>query len=686
MEETEANSEESRENSISLRWADRLCDLTCAAFAGWTLAVHASIGLGGNLYLLLWVATATLLAIGLLIRRLGPRTPFREREAPALELPTVQWMAVLATAVAVNLYLFTGNVIWTWWFCVVVLAVGALHMSASATPSVAIAREPVQAGAGWLWPIAALCCGLTLIAHRPDIDDAFYLNLGVAAADHPGWRLFAQDTMHGVADLPLLLEAYRVHSYELLNGALSFATGIPVAVCFYFISASAASILVPLAYGRLFRNLIPAVWLWGVVCVVAVLIAFGDAHRSHGNFAFVRIWQGKSIFLCVALPLIYAYAIEFVRRPSLRGWLLLAAAQIAGIGLTSSALWGAPFAAGLGLCAGAGLRVRKLPVVVLGVLASSYVIAAGLAVLGSMELAATTAASDPTPVGFHLRQTLQKVLGTGSFHLAAIAAVMATWALWRPGPAQRFAIVVPLGALLLAGPYWENFTRSYATGPSHWRSMWALPLPALFALLLCAPLQWRASTRWRSWAIPTTVAGMAVLLLFLPERMSLGPDSPGTHGARIARPGLKVPPEPYAIALRMREVAPGRNVIVPPKVGAWLPTIHHHAYPLVVRDSYLRRYAKVWGEDESLARALVSRYVAGEEVPPFTPILFEKALDHYAIAAVCVKDSEHSAPIGRLLRDQGFSPIPGEPGYSLWQRAGQDINLSHSNALQNPHP
>ena len=143
--------------------------------------------------------------------------------------------------------------------------------------------------------------------------------------------LLARDTMHGIPGLKLLDPVYRVHSYELWNGMLAYLTGIPAIYWFHWVSASTAAVLVALAHARLLRLVMPRLWPWAVVTVLFVVIAVGETHRWYGNFAFVRLWQGKAIFLYVFAPLVAAYAIEFALRPSRRGWLLLASAQIAHI-------------------------------------------------------------------------------------------------------------------------------------------------------------------------------------------------------------------------------------------------------------------------------------------------------------------------------------------------------------------
>ena len=171
----------------------------------------------------------------------------------------------------------------------------------------------------------------------------------------------------------------------------------------------------------------------------------GDAHRWYGNFAFVRIWQGKSIFLFVFLPLVYAYAVEFALRPTLRSWVLLAAAQIAALGCSSSAVWAAPAGALVAACCAlrptrAGLRRALL----VG-LASAYVLGMGWGMKQALEL-------DREARGGHRRQQTERAgarrrrsarapragqparaaleLVTGHSHLrtATLVALLAAWA------------------------------------------------------------------------------------------------------------------------------------------------------------------------------------------------------------------------------------------------------------------
>ena len=383
---------------------------------------------------------------------------------------------------------------------------------------------------------------LTLVSHRPDVDDAFYMNAAVSTADAPGQALLSLDGMHGIAGLPLYLPVYRVHSFELLNGALSYLTGIPVIYCFHWLSAAAAALLAPLAWATLFRILTPRQWLASVATLALVLIAAGETHRWYGNFAFVRLWQGKAIFLTVVAPLLYAYALRFAARPNLRDWAMLAAAQIAAVGCTSSALWAAPVAAGTALCCAVRPSIRGLRTVVLGTLASAYVLGAAWMVRSnvveiiSMNVGVTRARRAALS-GPALENALSVVLGDARLLIFAVGALLTAWVFAPPGLGRRFAVGAPLIMMLgLLNPYVAARVIANVTGPAFWRTMWALPVPILMTMVLAAPLylegRARPATRRALW-----VALLAAFALLIPQYS-------GLSAAELRPPwlaGLKVP-------------------------------------------------------------------------------------------------------------------------------------------------
>jgi hypothetical protein len=677
-------------------WSSRVCDAAVAGFALWTLCCHAAVAAGWGLRALLLLFAAAL-AAALSLRRLLRRRAAAPRPAEApppapdglLARPGFERRARFA-GLAFGLLVVLAvpwhrDVVELWWGVLVVLAAGSVLFVALDPPAL---EEPLRGRSPELalWLLGAAAALVTLVVHRPDLDDSFYVNVAVSVADLPGRSLLSGDTLHGIPGLPLHQPVYRVHSYEVALGALSWLSGIPAISCFHWIAAALAALLVPLAWAELFRLLTPRTWVWSVAALLLVLVAAGETHRFYANFAFVRMWQGKAIYLFVALPLIQARALRFALRPSLAGWLGLAAAQIAALGLSSSALWAGPAAALL--CQACALRPtrRDLALLAVGALASAYALA-----VGWWMVQGDLAAHDPLlarahgralrrlppPPGTALAEALYSVLGSGRLHLVALAAIAAGWACQGRGLARRFALLVPLGVwAVLLNPYLERFVQGTLTGPSYWRVFWSLPVPALLALVLTAPLRWNGRpARRRAGRAGALLLG-AAFAACVPRYSALSAENlpAEVRGTlRLGWPDLKVPRSPYRSDYEWAEalnasVPPGATVLAPEYIAAWVPTFHHHATPVVAREAYLRKFLDRLGRTQVRQRRVMTWYAGGEELDTGAAERFRDGLDRFQVAAVCLAVTARAPEARRLLAGAGFER--SEPGaeHEIWVR------------------
>ncbi len=658
--------------------SDLLCDTVVVAFALWTVSAHAVVAAGRGLVALL-LLYALVLAAGLWLRlRVGALPPLPGQtgftELPDSPRPTL-WLlrgAALAAGVAVALsFAARPDVLLLWWSAVILLGLAAIAVYFRDAPHISPA-ERGRSSEMLLWLLAVPGVVLALISHRPDADDAFYVNVAVAAADVPGRALLSVDTMHGIAGLPLYLPVYRVNSYELLNGALAYLTGIPAIYSFHWLSAAFAALLVPLAHARLFRILTPHRWLASVATVLFVLVAAGETHRWYGNFSFVRMWQGKAIFLSVFMPLVYAYALRFAVRPNLRDWAMLAAAQIAAVGCSSSALWVAPAGAVMALCSAVRPSRRSLTIVVFGTLGSAYVLAAAwftkASLVGPFYMGASVAPdADSGPL---LTAALVTVLGDSRLLIFGIVTLLTAWVFAPKGLAQRFAVIFPLAVLLgLLNPYLATWVPAHITGPSYWRSMWALPVPILMALMLTSPLPSEGGS-----SRPRRVAWLALLVafaLFVPGFSGVSPE----NGVQLGWPRLKVPDSVYRWAAAVNSSVPqGSHVAVPPDIDVWIVTFHHHVYPLAVR-SYLRPWANLARRDEFLGRFAMQRFLATPELVEATPEQFRDGLDRFEVRAVCLVNSPRAGAARAILQQVGFRQTQRAEDYEVWVRPGPGPNV-----------
>ncbi len=671
--------------------SDRICDVVCVAAALWTLCCHLVVALGGSLHHLLGITGVVALGAMAIVWR-ARRSHREATDKQGLSAAPEHASAPISLAASSRLrlagivvgvctlvvYAISRDAIALWVGAVAALALGAIALltqsrqAAPMEPPVRGRRRELA-----LWALAFGCVVLTLICHRQDWDDSFYVNVAVAAADHPDRPILAHDTLHGVAGLAIYLPLYRVHSYEVFNGAVSYLTGIPAIYCFHWISAGAAALLVPLGLARLFRLLTPRHWLWAVAAVLIVLVAAGDVYRWYGNYAFVRMWCGKSIFLSVFMPLAYAYGMSFGRAPTAKCWLMLAAVQIASVGCTSSAIWAAPVAAILGVASAIRLDRQTVQRVGIAALSSAYVVILGLAFKGEMAafVPPTAALSEP---GMGLSVALTKVLGDGPLAICALAAVLLTWTLYRTGPARRFAIVVPLIALVaLMNPFLETDVARHIVGSTFWRIMWALPIPILLGLALIAPLQLQPAQRARVPARVITSIAVVLFALLVPRQSTLSRE----NGNLLATPHAKVRwGAYYKWATDLHDSAPPNSYVVAPwLVSLWLPTIHDQVYPLLARcDHYFQPLLATRGSEDLDSRRFMHDVVTSshdlhavyrqDRIGPIAN-RFREGLDDYQVDAVCVStDATHFDEVRRALVSSGFELRKARRQVETWVR------------------
>ncbi|MEO1366352.1 MAG: DUF6077 domain-containing protein [Acidobacteriota bacterium] len=672
-------------------WAERLCDAGLTSFALWTLSSHAVVFAGGSLRALLAVFVAVGLAFcGLrhVAERRVPRRDAAPRPPASWALSTrARWLLLGAGVLPALLLADADRFIALWLAVAGVLAVGLAICWTRPAPSGDTAPpEPAGATRVESWGLFALglaAAVLALLAHGPNLDDAFYVSLSVQAVDNPDAPLLSGDPMHGVDGLPLYIPIYRVHSLEMLVAAVAHLTGLPPLSIFHLLLAPLGAFLVPIAHAVLLRRLLPRHWLVATAVLVAVLAAPVETVRWYGALALFRSWQGKSLFLAVATPLLYAAALRFAEKPTWRRWLGLAGAQVAAVGLTSTAFFAAPVAAGLGLLAGLRHSPSNLRTLALGVLSSAYLVGLGLALKGSV-----VASVNPPPelsAQERILEVFTLIVSADNPLLWAMvfAAVAAGWVAAPAGLARRFALLVPFGAwMVFINPYLGGWVMAHVTHRQHWRSMWTLPVPLLITLLLLAPLLWHRRPETRRLRVCLSLAATALFLFFVPA--SYGPSR--AAGVEIKAPGLKVTPAYGDARAITGAFEPGDLIAATPEVNAWLPTFTDRVRPLSVR-FYLRRMGPILGEDELRRRDFLPRLLVGDTDWIGAPKALRRELDAAPdIVGVALPASRQRDAYRGVLGSLGFERVPSPEAEALdldlWRRAASAADAASTDDSQ----
>ena len=674
------------EKELSYRPGGRPLDVAVFGLALFTLLCHIAVGWQMGLdQLIALSAPALILALGIGVlwrRKIGwTRDVHGHDPSPSESVlgrggPTLQFGLLALAVLGVGLHSWTGS-LWGYWLCAALAGLIALARETYGRP---LQPDPdfVRTQRLALWGLGLICAVAAAAAHHGDADDAFYVNLSVWALDHPAAPLLLGDTLHGFDGIPMSLPVFKLLSFEILQAAVARLTGVSALTVAHLWVPPLMAFLIPFAWARLARLLLPTRWLFVVGLIIAQLFLLGDGHASYGDFGLLRLQQGKTVMLLVALPLIASYGIRFGLEPTFARGSLLAAAQIATVGLSTSALWLAPTTAFLGFCASVPVRdvgvPRALRTLSFGLLSCLYPLALAL-FMRSETLRAFREAVHPLPSldwsGPELMaQALDLVAGSNHVAMLLLFCPVAALALSGTALFRRYlALVCGAFFLFFFDPGLARLVAHQVTGTdTYFRVFWVLPMPLIIASVLSAPLVLGSSLgpmRKRSLQ-GCTVVGALALLLWLPGMYTLSSE----NQVRLDWPGPKIPPHAFAAARRMAEVSgEGDFVLAPPPVARWIPLMQDYPAPLSVRAMHLDRLHDRLGADELRKRQLLTQMVGGLEVGAGGPALLEDAVTRYPLSAVLLSGPAlGSSELRRVLLTSELEVDFRDANYELWAR------------------
>lgn len=699
-------------------WSEKACAGLCLGFALWTIVCNLVVVLGGSLYRLMTAEAAAFAFAGVVLilmrRRRRPgengatETTGDEAAHPPVtsnsDRPPVVPYTLPFKAAAVVLALlglvafpFFSRIVIYWWLGLAALLLGLFVLAIERWRLDAPEPRRSRAWEAALWGLALAAVIFNLFVHRPDPDDALYINIAASAADHPGQALMDRDMMQGIEGLPFHSPVYLSNSIEPLWGMMSWLTGIRAQLWFHGVHAGLGALFIVLAYSVLFRLLLPDRWLVGLVVFLILLLgAGGPLNHWYGNLAFVRVWQGKCTFLHVFLPLTFAYGMRFGMRPSLYGWVLLAAAQISAVGMSSSAIWVEPLAAGIGLLCGAlGRGWAGWGRVMTGCFSSVWIIAVGLRLKSELSryaerilrddfrlrdydaMVSHTEVLDRT--GEALEWAWTNFMGHGPLIYLCLGSILISWTVCRHSLARRFAVLAPLLTLsVVMNPYIEKFVMANLTGPVYHRSSWLLPIPVFMTLLLMGALEIDPKQVPRR----LVLGFMAIALLGYVLRASDFTTVEPANRIYYGPPGVKIhPKELEALEQAMEAMPAGSHVIAPTQVSFWFPTFHDPLYPVTVHKLYTYKRASLITSEEARWRGVLTEYVSGEARPERAPELLREGVDFFGVRGVIVDlHNMWREEVEGILREKGFEaldPPSDKARYQLWLRPSDHPAVGH---------
>ena len=622
------------------RRSDRVLDLAVGSLAIWTVVFHLArfVGLTRDPAFGLWVVATIALAVAL-TRSTGGWAAVGGHGS-AGRIPATPVVLGLAGA-AVLAFVYVDGLWWplAWLGLVGILVVAAYAIrDAGPTPATTVRaalHRTSRIAAVSALVLAGLAALLSLVMVRPDLDDVFVVNRSAWVAAHDG--VFPDhDTIFSDDVLPVQRPAALSTSVEALLGSAAAAGRVSAVALTHLGFGPLIAALAVLATWRLLRGLGARSAAAATWAGTLFLVLDGAVHGSFGNFFAGRSWQGKAVFLLLVVPTLWHHGAAYGRTGLRRHLLALAAAVVAGLGLTSSSVLVAPpvvlaAVAATALDAGEVRRIlRSVAATVPALLAGCYALFASPqrlgdagAVLGFLDVRRFLD-SGTEPIAM-----VRMVFGEGPAAYVALAAALTAWAVMGSRGSRLVLLagpVVVFGAFLAPGVL-DVLDAAGEADAVAWRTLWILPLPAMVGLVV---------TAGRPGVRAASAVSAVVVLAFL---LVVGtPITSGTNrGTELAWPPVVDLPRPEVDSARtLVYIAPiGGLVAGPGDVDFAVSVLGVDVRAVNPRTSYLRgRHA---GRDFHALDRLTLTHALEHGYAEWGPEATTRALDVLAPDAVCLR-------------------------------------------------
>lgn len=504
---------------------------------------------------------------------------------------------------------------------------------------------------------------------RPDSDDVNMIGgRAVYFAAHPDAPL---DLVyhHISAPFPVEYKLLFPQTIDLFWGFVAWLPGVSVLDADHVLFPALAGFLIPLAWYTVLRRFTrtQAGAVAGASVIVAFLCLDGAVHRSFGNLAFVRIWQGKAVLLSIFIPVFTAFSWDFFERPHLKRALRLALLGVVATGLSSTAL---PLVSLLALVLGLAAFLSapswaRLRTTVAYGSTQAFLVAVGVGLALWIE---------PSEVGYlgnspdfsHAFSTqfgyvyTSPTSPTTVLMVASLAVALAL----VDRPARRFIAWWVLGMVgLVLNPLVMSLIAEHLTSYNiYWRLFYAAPFP-----LVLGVATGQTAERWLgrlSWGMPLGALALVALVC----GMTVLRPSSSVYGKLRFDPGAHKVPERVAedVAAILSE-APAGPMLAPLPYRTAIPLYDaDHSFPTV-------RFFFVWQAALALGQAEAAR--PGLEAAGFVDG-GRKGFDGFVRTlpgletVVIYTPMSHQLRVRKALADAGFERRSCTERFCLYVKGG----------------
>ncbi|MDN4548029.1 DUF6077 domain-containing protein [Pseudomonas sp. C32] len=637
------------------------------AFAGWTISAQACVLFGWNIKDLLALAplaiTSLFIVYFFLPKTHRPGVPDRNS---TLKLYRLTYRRTFPLTLII-LIILPATLYWSWiafWTISILLLIVSLISSEPKLQSKNLTTIKIEKKLSSLTIllIAILAISLSFAVSRSDLDDSFYVAIAAFSSSNPEHSLLAGDPMLGEAGLPLIFPSYRFVSFELLSGAFAHLFSAP-SMDFYYIYLLPAWVIASIAATFLLtRELIPKSWILAGAITFLLTLLLGEMHRGTANFSFVRLFQGKSVFLSVIVPAIfYLTARFFSKRGTNTDLFLLACCQVAAIGLSNFGMLAAPIA-------GFGALASNIPLALKGERKKFYCTLAILFIPLPylIDVALQLKGSPIMDFGIETAETVwTSVFGAHQQYLVGI--LLLAGPVLAKDTVTKWRLAVP--PLILLGiylnPWLSDFISRYVTTPPvYWRVVWSFPILVFSAVSFCmiaTELLERKPYRLLIASLSTIVFGLTIYSL---PFNTLRSENIGKieHFANWKIPNADLLVAQKALTIDQRDGV----LLAPDEIAGVISRFEKHPRLVITRGLYLYLLRPVLGDEEYEKRRILYNFVTGKIDGEGELV---RATFHSMKISLIIINANNENPLAvNLLNSEGYKRLEIINGYSFWSK------------------
>ncbi|MEM7761026.1 MAG: DUF6077 domain-containing protein [Cyanobacteria bacterium P01_A01_bin.40] len=642
-----------------------ILDISILSFGLWTLGTSIAVVTNSSLF----VATVITAVLTVLFWWLWQKLPDQQTKKQIKEYKESDSglnytpLRIGLIAVGVSLFCFwiyQRDFYYLWLSSLIILTTQVFYLRRSGSVNyIESIESAAKHSEKLIWFLAMVGAFVALIAHRPDSDDSYYLNQAAVVANGFFQAIPTHFTIFPGSDIPAPYPSWIFISYHYLIGLLSWLLHLePLAVSAYVLTP-VLSLLVILAYSVLLKTLLPKGWSLALAGLTGFMLIDGTAPFFFSNFAFVRIWQGKSVLLHVIRPVLITYGLWFGVRGGAKNWIRLTLAQTTAVGLSSLGIWISPVVACVSIFT-AMLGTRFSPTRFgLGILTCFYPVIIGIYALQGSHESLSQLFSEP-----ELNQILLNYFGSFKAEVFWFGMMLIS-AYFAPNLKARWFFSTYSLAILLTflNPYFTIYIAKYITSSIvFWRVMWLLPLVIMGAASLCVSF----TTKFEYERIVTIIWSIILVLgyaIIVPGNYVLSK----ANRVTVSQPFVKVRRERYKVGRFLTDsLPPGSSVIAPEEISWFLPTFKDFLYPLapkrIIIDTVFRKQQRKL--DEFHKRLYVTDYTEGLR-PVDSEYLLQVIEEFQVRGIVTTRNTANHQQLSSILTQDGFKLVQFRE-YDVW--------------------